>query len=380
MPADLDVLLCTDYLPPSEGGVEHVVDQLARRLAAAGYRVGIFTLTVPDTRIDLARHPDIVVVTVHRFELTAYIGLQSAVAPAAVREFKRALDAYDPDIIHVHNRFFFTSHLGLLYAPVSDYTLVTSLHLGDIDELDGVSGFAANFFQGTFAKQLVRRSDAVICVSEAAATVAADLGTDPARIHVVYNAVNLKQFDVTIGTFDKTLLYIGRLVANNGPQDLLQAIPSILDTHPDATIHLVGSGVLQSTLEGQITDLGVGNAVSMHGFVEDITEMYALADIFCRPSYSEGLPLTLLESMATYTVPVVTPVAGAGEVVNDGKTGYFVDVGDPETIARTVNMLFDNPDRVARTAQAARTYVETTHSWTQRTVEIANVYDDVRSG
>lgn len=377
MPSDLDVLLCTDYLPPSDGGVEHVVDQLARRLTAQGYDVGVFALSAPDTTTDLVGHPDIAVTTARRIDLTDYVGLQSAVSPGAVREFKRALDAYDPDIVHVHNRFFFSSFLGLLYAPAYDYALVTSLHLGSLDHLDGAGGFAADIFQSVFSKRLVRHSDAVICVSDAVAAVASELGADPARVHVVRNAVDMEQFDVAPGTFDKTLLYIGRLVSNNGPQDLLQAVPEIVAAHPETTVHVVGSGTLQSTLEADIAALGIEDAVTMHGFVDDITEMYAMADVFCRPSYSEGLPLTLLESMATYTVPVVTPVAGAEEVVSDGTTGCFVDVGAPDTIARTVNSLFDDPDRVATMARAAREHVKANHSWTQRTQKVMNVYEGI---
>jgi glycosyltransferase involved in cell wall biosynthesis len=377
MASNVDILLCTDYLPPSDGGVEHVVDHLARRLAAHDYAVGIFTLSAPDTTIDLAEHPDIEVMAAPRIDLTDYIGLQSAVSPAAIGQFKRALDTYDPDIVHVHNRFFFTSFLGLLYASIYDYALVTSLHLGALDHLEGAGGLAAGLFQSTFSKRLVNSSDAVICVSNAVAAVARDLGADPAGIHVVRNAVDLDQFEVAPKTFDKSLLYIGRLVANNGPQDLLQAVPDIIEAHPEATIHMVGSGTLQESLEDEITKLGIEDAITMHGFVDDITEMYAMADVFCRPSYSEGLPLTLLESMATYTVPVVTPVAGAEEIVTDGSTGCFVDVGKPETIAETVNTLFDEPERVTTMAQTAREYVEANHSWTRRTQDIMSIYQSV---
>lgn len=377
MASNLDVLLCTDYLPPSDGGVEHVVDQLARRLSKHDYAVGVFTLSDSNTPADLDGHSDITVMSAQRIDLTDYIGLQSAISPAAISEFKRVLDANDPEVVHVHNRFFFSSFLGLLYAPFYDYALVTSLHLGALDHLDGAGGLAANLFQSTLSRGLVIRSDAVICVSDAVATVAKDLGADPSRIHVVRNAVDFERFDVAQGTFDKTLLYIGRLVKNNGPQDLLQAVPRIVDSHPEAAIHVVGSGTLQETLEEDIAALGIEDAVTMHGFVDDIIEMYAMADVFCRPSYSEGLPLTLLESMATYTVPVVTPVAGAEEIVADDRTGSFVDIGAPNTVARVVNSLFDDPDRAARMAQAGREYVEANHSWTQRTRKVMRIYDGI---
>ena len=378
MSDSLEILLCTDYLPPSDGGVEHVVDQLARRLAARGLSVGVFSLTDPGETIDLVDHPDVEVITARRIDLTDYVGLQSAVSPAAIRAFKQALDSYDPEIVHVHNRFFFSSFLGLLYSFRYDYRLVTSLHLGRLDHLDQASRLAASAFQSTFSKQLVSRSDALVCVSEAVASVATALGGDPTKIHVAPNAVDVDRFAVESRAFDKTLLYIGRLVTNNGPQDLIEAIPDILAAHPEATIHLVGSGTLQETVNAEIDALGVGDSVATYGYVDDITELYAAADIFCRPSYSEGLPLTLLESMATETVPVVTPVAGSAEIVDDGSNGRLVDVGQPDAIADTVTELFDEPDRLTAMASTAKSYVEANHSWEQRTQNVLGVYDEVQ--
>jgi len=377
MSDSLDVLLCTDYLPPSDGGVEHVVDQLARRLAARGLSVGVFSLAEPGEAIDLSEHPEIELLTARRIDLTDYIGLQSSISPAALRAFKHVLDSYEPDIVHVHNRFFFSSFLGLLYAPVYGYALVTSLHLGSLDHLDGAGSLAASAFQSTFSKQLVGRSDALICVSSAVAEVATDLGGDPTRLHVLPNAVDCDRFAVQTPEFDKTLLYIGRLVTNNGPQDLVTAIPDILSAHPEATVHMVGSGTLQAELEAEIESRGIDESVTMHGYVEDITALYAEADVFCRPSYSEGLPLTLLESMATDTVPVVTPIAGSAEIVEDGTNGRLVGVGQPKEIASTVTELFDSPDRLTTMASTARSYVNSNHSWEKRTQNVIDVYDMV---
>ncbi|TYL36430.1 hypothetical protein CV102_22670 [Natronococcus pandeyae] len=373
----LDVLFCADYLPPSDGGVEHVVDGLARRLSARGYAVGVFTLAADDESIDLCNHPDVSVFAARKIELTDYIGLQSAISPAAVRRFKRVLGETNPSIVHVHNRFFFTSYLALAYKHYSGYSLVTTLHLGELDHLDGLGGGAAKLFQRTLARQLVTRSDAIVCVSDAVGSVARELGSPPDRTRVLRNAVDLEAFDVAPSAFDKTLLYVGRQVRNNGPQDLIAAAPAVADRHPDASIHLVGGGPLEDELTARAVTLGVDDVVHVHGFVDDVTEYYLDADVFCRPSYSEGLPLTLLESMATYTVPVVTPVAGSREILANGSTGRFVPVGDPDAIAETIADLFDRPETVEHVSRRARAYVEENHSWEQRTDDMIGIYEEL---
>jgi glycosyltransferase involved in cell wall biosynthesis len=369
------ILLCTDYLPPSDGGVEQVVQELAERLTDRGYEVGVYTLAEPDEDIDLRGRLDVDVYTSRKFDLTETIGLQSAVSPGALVEFGRVLDAHDPDIVHVHNRFFFSTYVALGYAHLADRPLVTTMHLGDIDHIDGVAGSAARALQSVFARLLLQRSDAVICVSDAVAEVADGLGaTDPT---VVRNAVDIDAFTVAETEFEKRLLYVGRLVRNNGPQDLIEAVPAILDAHPGATVDVVGSGTLRSDLEARADTLGVSESVTFHGFVDDIHAMYERASVFCRPSYSEGLPLTLLESMATYNVPVVTPVAGTQEVITDGETGRFVDPGDPSSIAAAVGDLFENPAAATRMTQAAQTLVEENFTWDERTANVIEVYDAV---
>lgn len=369
------ILLCVDHLPPSDGGVEQVVEQLAHRLTDRGHEVGVFTLRGPDENIELCNHSDARVFTSNKIDLTGYIGLQSTVSISALRDFWRAVRQFHPDVVHVHNRFFYTAYVGLLYKYVDGYPLVTTLHLGELEHIDGAGGVAARLFQAAFARRLARASNAVICVSDAVATVARSLGaTDPLTVP---NAVDLDRFDVKRSEFDKTLLYVGRLVRNNGPDDLVRAVPHIVNEHPDAHVHIVGSGNLEPELTRLVDSLSVSESVTIHGFVDDLLPLYEAADVFCRPSYSEGLPLTLLESMATYSVPVVTPVAGAQEVLSDGETGYFVDVNDPMSIATTINRLFYNPATVNRLADSAREYVERRHSWDQRIEDVIRVYDDL---
>lgn len=369
------VLLCTDYLPPSDGGVEQVVGQLAHRLNERGHDVGLFTLRSNDERIDLADHPDITIYASAKIDLTPYVGLQSAVSIPALWDFRRVASQFEPDVVHVHNRFFYTSYVGLLYKPLTRVPLVTTLHLGDLSHIDGRGGDVARVFESVFARLLVRHSDAVLCVSDSVSDVARFLGARTTE--TVPNSVDLDQFAVSNADFDKTLLYVGRLVRNNGPMDLVRAVPAIVEEHPDAHVHIVGDGELKGALERLVRSLSLSESVTIHGFVDDVVSMYEAADVFCRPSYSEGLPLTLLEAMATYTVPVVTPIAGANEVLSDGETGYFVGVANPESIASTVSELFSNADDVDRVAEAARTYVERRHSWDQRVENITQLYRSV---
>lgn len=370
------VLLCTDYLPPSDGGVEQVVDVLARRLTEHGIDVGVFTLSTGDVPA-LAEHDEVALFEAETVSLTETLGLQSTFSVDALLGFGEVLSSFDPDLVHVHNRFFFSSYVaGVLYALRSDVPVVTSLHLGDVSEIDGLTGGAARVFEQTFGRLLLRQSDHVVTVSRAVAEHGRSLGLDEADLSVVRNAVALDEFPSTPPD-GKSIVFIGRLVRNNGPMEFLRALPRVLEAHPDAAVHLVGTGPLRDDLEAEVAELGIGDAVTFHGFVEDIQDAYEMADVFCRPSYSEGLPLTVLEAMASGVPPVVSDIAGVPEVVDDRETGRLLPPGDVDAIASALEWTLDDPDRLAAMGERAHEYAAAELSWERRVQKIQTVYNSV---
>ncbi|WP_080504299.1 glycosyltransferase family 4 protein [Haloarcula amylolytica] len=365
------VLLCSDHLPPSDGGVEQVVQKLALHLVDHGFSVGVFTLDDGTGEFDLADIPDISFYTSSGVDLTNKVGLQSMLSVSALREFGHVLRDFQPDIVHTHNRFFYTSALAAAYSVRANYKLVTTVHLGDIGMISGVGGAAARVFEQTISRFIISQSDQVICVSAAAELITQSLGAD--RTEVIRNAVDIKEFS-PVPTEKKSLLYIGRLVRNNGIQDLLSALPGLLETHPDATIHIVGSGPMEENVYEMIQAEGISESVTVYNFVEDISEMYDIASVFCRPSYSEGLPLTMLEAMASGVPPVVTEIAGVPEVVTDGESGVLLEPGRPDEIEREISILFKNNELRKQLSRNARRYVAENLTWKRRAKKVMNVY------
>ncbi|WP_081603246.1 MULTISPECIES: glycosyltransferase family 4 protein [unclassified Haloferax] len=368
------ILLCSDYVPPSDGGVEQVVQKLAVHLVNEGFEVGIFTLDDGTREFDLQNHLGISFYTSSAVDLTDIIGLQSMFSISALADFRRVIREFQPDIVHAHNRFFYTSILASLHSLFSDYRFVTTLHLGDIGMISGIGGAAAKAFEQTISRFVISRSDCVISVSAAAESIAQSLGAK--QTAVVRNSVDVKDFSPTPQS-EKSLLYIGRLVRNNGIQDLLTALPGVLDTHPDAAFHIVGSGPLEEDTQKFIESNGISDSVTVHGYVEDISEMYDRASVFCRPSYSEGLPLTMLEAMASGVPPVVTAIAGVPEVVTDRETGILLEPGNPDKVEQAISELFEDSELRNQLSENAREYVVSNLTWEQRTKKVIEVYERV---
>ncbi len=149
---------------------------------------------------------------------------------------------------------------------------------------------------------------------------------------------------------------------------LLHAFWVIQKTHPLCRCIIVGSGPLEETLKRQAVDLGISPSVQFVGQVKDVRPYLKIADLFVLPSELEGLPLVLLEAMATGLPCVATEVAGNAEAVVHGHTGLMVKSGSVEQLAQAIGyMLVHREDRM-RMARNAK----------NRVVEFFNIDNSVR--
>jgi glycosyltransferase involved in cell wall biosynthesis len=225
----------------------------------------------------------------------------------------------------------------------------------------------SHFFIDRFAARFV---DYVIAVSESTAQyLVEEKGLPRGKIVVMRCAVNLKEFDPSrrapdglkrslgFAEDDPVLVVLARLEPQKGHRVLLEAMPLILQEHPNARLVCVGDGALRAELEELVATKGLTRHVRFVGRRRDVREWLALADLTVLPSFHEGLPLAVIESLAAGRPVVATAVDGTPEVVLDGKTGLTVPAGDPGRLAEAVNRTLGDPLRARAMAQAGRELV-----------------------
>lgn len=380
-PRPSTVLICSDYIPPGGGGVEVVVENLAVELAEADVRVVIFTLGDPSTDLPaVLEHPNIDIVFADQIDLTNYVGLQSCISLNAPSILSNVIDTFDPDLIHVHNRFFFTSFLAPIINAIKyhdNIPVVLTLHLGSVERIGGLSAKVIEIFENTTARLLLKYVDQVIAVSEAVARRALNLNVPSTKITVVPNGVDTDAFTPKRDRNadpDRIVLFVGRLVKNKGPDVFLEALPEIIDTYPDVSVRIVGEGPMEDELKQRSRSLGLSEQVDFAGYVESMPETMQAADVFCRPSLSEGMPLTLLEAMACELPPVVSSVAGVPEVVTNYDTGILVDDPVPDEVRSALDAVLADPTLAERIGHNAREYVVENHDWESRVQDVLEVY------
>ncbi len=138
---------------------------------------------------------------------------------------------------------------------------------------------------------------------------------------------------------------VGNFTAKKDHATLLRALAQVDEKIPSVRLVLVGSGPLEAELRRLVTSLGLDATVVFAGSRGDVPELLPAFDVFALSSRFEGLPIALLEAMATGLPCVATTVGGIPEVVTDGHDGLLVEPADPVRLAVALSSLLGDPDR-----------------------------------
>ena len=152
---------------------------------------------------------------------------------------------------------------------------------------------------------------------------------------------------------------IGRQVREKGVGEFLQAMTSLADRHPRLWVLLIGDRLVSDHAQGVEAEFFaaqyvLGNRLVAPGFRDDIPQLLATMDLFCLPSWREGMPRTIIEAMMMAKPVVATDIRGAREEVVPGETGLLVPVRSPELLADAIERCLLDPDWGVRLGEAGR--------------------------
>lgn len=155
------------------------------------------------------------------------------------------------------------------------------------------------------------------------------------------------------------LLYVGRLVPEKGSLVLLDALADLTRQGVPVQARFVGAGPLEDTLRTVIARKGLEAIVDLVGAVgqDELPEHYHWADAFVLPSFQEGLPVVIMEALATELPVITTRIAGIPELVVDHEMGRVVTPGRADALAGAIRDVAGDPERRARQGEAGRAAV-----------------------
>ena len=175
----------------------------------------------------------------------------------------------------------------------------------------------------------------------------------------------------------RRLLCIGRLSKEKGQLLLVQAAKRLADEGVDFEIVLAGDGPMRPQIERAVSELSLGRFVKLAGWLDaaGIEAQLQQARALVVPSLSEGLPVVIMEAMASGR-PVVAPfLAGIPELVNAGRTGWLFPASDTEALARAMQACLSASDDVlGHMAGAARADVWRAHDVDNEAAKLAELF------
>jgi glycosyltransferase involved in cell wall biosynthesis len=294
-----------------------------------------------------------------------------------------------PHIVHTH-----TAKAGMLgrfaaAAAVRPRPLIVHTYHGHV--LEGYFGARKSRLYREAERGLALVSDRLLGVSQATVDDLIRLRVaPPERFRVLPIGLDLDRFlgaeradrealRARIGAHpDEFLLaYVGRLVPIKRIDVLLRAMQRLRAGDTRVRLVIVGDGESRPELERLAAELGVRDAVSFVGFLQDITEVAAGTDVAVLSSDNEGTPVALIEAAAAGRPAVATAVGGVPDVVTNGETGLLVNAGDHGALAEAVRCLADDAELRIRMGAAAREHVRDRYSSGRLVHDIEALYEEL---
>ena len=388
------------------GGMNVYIVELAKRLAAIGIEVEIFTratsAALPPT-VELAPG-----VLVRHVAAGPYEGLAKEDLPAQLCAFAhgvtQAWAGHRPghyDLVHSH--YWLSGHVGRLAADRWGLPLVHAMHtmakVKNATLADGDTPEPAARVLGE--TEVVRAADRLIANTEKEADeLLGHYAADPGRIAVVHPGVDLGRFRpdargveagraaarARLGLPRDALipLFVGRIQPLKAPDVLLRAVARLLERRPWLRERIVvpvvggpsGSGLARPEgLQKLAARLGVCDVVLFRPPVgqDRLADWYRAASVLVMPSHSESFGLVAVEAQACGTPVIAAEVGGLPVAVRDGVSGALVPGHDPVDYAEALSGFADDPARSTRMGEAAARHARS-FGWDAAAASTANVY------
>ena len=198
------------------------------------------------------------------------------------------------------------------------------------------------------AKQIVNAASnakGILSVSKALANELINIGVKSEKIQVIYNGVNHQLFTDNYPTKipNRYILYIGNLKHDKGVMELIEGYNQLKHQHPDLHLVFAGSGIMHEALVNFAQTEKITEKVTFLGNVDhsEIPAWLTNAVALCLPSYNEGVPNVVLESMAAGIPVLATNVGGIPEVLNEPVCGIIIPPKDTNAVATGLNDLLN---------------------------------------
>jgi glycosyltransferase involved in cell wall biosynthesis len=246
------------------------------------------------------------------------------------------------DLIHAHDWLTYPS--GMLAKQLSKKPLIVHIHATEFDRAGGPGDERVHKIEHAG----MTYADKVIAVSKyTAQMIMSRYRIDTGKIRIIHNAFSIPEDAVMSKQRifkGPTILFLGRITLQKGPDYYLEIAEKVLKVHPEARFIIAGTGDMSRQVLRKSAAMRLKNRFLFTGFLnrKQVELILKAADIYVLPSVSEPFGISPLEAMAFGITSIISKQSGVAEVVSHA---FKIDYWDVDLWAETINHLIENPDK-----------------------------------
>ncbi|OGI17703.1 MAG: hypothetical protein A3J63_02835 [Candidatus Moranbacteria bacterium RIFCSPHIGHO2_02_FULL_40_12b] len=344
------ILVFSPYYPPHIGGLESHADEFNKYLSQRGVDITVFTPRLPkDAPESETRYENVKIIRFPAFEIISNYPLPKF---WSFKFWKLFLGLFKEkyDIAISRTRFFNTSLLALIYAKIKRVKWIHIEHGSDFVKSGGKFSTAiARIYDYTFGKLILKLSDKNIANSKSSAEFCQKLAKNK-KCEVIYRGIEIEKIESIPPDMEtknkyigKTIVaFIGRLIDGKGISDLFEAI-KILE-NKNIICLIIGNGPQVNFLKSLSEKLNINNKIKFLGYKKfnDAVGILKISDVIVNPSYTEGLPTSVIEAALCKKAIIATNVGGTPEIILGENDGFLIEPKNIETLKEKLEILVNN--------------------------------------
>lgn len=381
------LMLTWEYPPRVVGGISKVVYDLSHKMVKEGNEVTVVTYKDGDNVKYYENDKGVEVYRVDNYMIRPnnFIDWIMQLNFNMITKANEIINKNGKfDVIHAHD--WLVAYSAKSIKESYNIPLISTIHATESGRNSGIHDETQRYINDSEWMLTYESSEVIVNSNYMKNEVQRLFGLPYDKINVIPNGVNLQLFSNINVDYDfrrqyamdneKIILYVGRLVYEKGIQNLIAAMPKILDRYHDSKLIICGRGGMIDELREQVKYLGIDNKVYFAGYCDSkkMQKMYKCADVAVFPSTYEPFGIVAIESMLSGTPTIVSDVGGLNEIVEHGVTGMKSYAGNANSIADSVLALLFDPKLCASISQNAIKKVKENYNWAKITDNTYYVY------
>ena len=381
------LMLTWEYPPRVVGGISKVVYDLSHKMVKEGNEVTVVTYKEGDNVKYYENDKGVEVYRVDNYMIRPnnFIDWFMQLNFNMITKANEIINKNGKfDVIHAHD--WLVAYSAKSIKESYNIPLISTIHATESGRNSGIHDETQRYINDSEWMLTYESSEVIVNSNYMKNEVQRLFGLPYDKINVIPNGVNLQLFSNVNIDYDfrrqyamdneKIILYVGRLVYEKGIQNLIAAMPKVLDRYHDSKLIICGRGGMIDELREQVKYLGIENKVYFAGYCDSkkMQKMYKCADVAVFPSTYEPFGIVAIESMLSGTPTIVSDVGGLNEIIEHGVTGMKSYAGNANSIADSVLSLLFDPKLCANISQNAIKKVKENYNWSKITDSTYYVY------